>query len=303
MKGFATGGLFVPGRDSALRSRGAYPGKMNVSPGYFEATGVRVLAGRGFTYEDRAGTEPVMVVSREIADAAWPGDSPIGRCLVVGKPGDMCRRIVGVVEDTHLMRLIERSAPQFYLPIAQTPETDVEAIVVRTDGGHAAALASVLRRELSSIIPDAGNFEVQTMAAAMVPELRPWRMGAILFSSLGVLATIVACVGIYGVIAYRVAQRTREMGVRIAIGAQTSDILNLVLAGGVRDAGLGIAIGIIAALLLGRLVRSLLFGVIPQDAGVFSGAIAVIALFAGLACLVPGWRAARVDPVGALRSD
>jgi predicted permease len=295
--------LFVPGNDSAYRHPSGGPTINYVTPGYFEATGVRLVAGRGFTAEDRAGAAPVIVVDARLASALWPGRSALGQCLRPGTATAACATVVGVVEGVQQFRVIESTAPQYYLPSAQHPGVLLDAIVVRAEGGAVAQTLTAMRNEVRTILPDQSDWAVRTMGQILEPQMRPWRMGAILFAGLGLLALVVAAIGIYGVVAYSMSQRSHEMGVRIALGAQAKDIVDLVLASGLRVVIVGIVLGIGGALLLGRLVASQLFGVVPNDPSILIGAAVTMCAIAGAACLIPGWRAARVDPVTSLRSE
>ena len=304
MNGYAVSRLYVPGRDSAVRLRASgYPTTSYTGPGYFAASGVRVVAGRDFTAADRAGAAPVIIVDEQIARELWPGESPLGKCLRHGNATAACATVVGVVEDVNRMHIIEPRGSQYYLPYAQHPLNTPAAIVVRTNNRAVAATLAVMRNEMRSIMPDQADWAVRSMGQILDAQLRPWRMGAILFAGLGALALLVAAIGIYGVVAYSMSQRAHEMGVRIALGAQVKDILDLVLASGLRIVVVGIAIGVVLALLLGRLVASQLFGVVPSDPSILIGAVVTMCAIAGIACFVPGWRAARVDPVTSLRVE
>lgn len=303
MNGMMFSRLFVPGRDSAYRHPTGLPTVGYVSPGYFEAAGVRIIAGRGFTNEDRAGAAPVIIVDERIAGALWPGQSPLGQCLRPGSATAACASVVGVAEDVHQMQIIESSTPQYYLPNAQHPTVVAGGIVVRTESGAISPTLAAMRSELRAILPDQSDWAVRTMGQVLEPQLRPWRMGAILFAMLGALALVVAAIGIYGVVAYAMSQRTHEMGLRLALGAQQKDILDLVVASGLRIVVVGIVIGVVASLMLGRFVASQLFGVVPNDPSTIIGAVTTMCAIAGIACVVPGWRAARVDPVTSLRAE
>lgn len=295
--------LFVPGNDSALTVSGEVPSYFQISPGFFSASGVRIVAGRDFRTDDRPGTAPVIIVGEAIAKALWPGETPIGKCLISDKPTNGCSTVVGVVADVHRGAIIERASAQYYLPLTQSPDRFPSSMVVRVASSQRTAVASTIRTALARVMPDQSAFAIRTMDQLLDRELRPWRMGAILFSALGLLALVVAAIGIYGVVAYNMSQRSHEMGVRIALGAQMKDVLDLVLGEGLRVVAIGLVIGVGASLLLGRLVSSLLFGVEANDPSVLIAAVVTMLAIAGVASLIPGWRAARVDPVNALRAD
>jgi predicted permease len=303
MNGYAVTEVYLPGRDSVVKIAGEYPTYNAVSSDFVQVLGIPLLAGRALGRDDRAGAMPVAVVGQELARGLWPGEDPLGKCIIIAKPTNGCTSVVGVVGDTHRMQIIEKSAPQFYLPLAQQPTAAPQSLVLRVDQAQAAAVVAAVRAELARLMPDADDYAVRSMEQILEPQLRPWRMGAVLFSALGLLALIVASVGIYGVMAYAMTQRTHEMGVRLALGARAADILNLVLGNGLRVVLIGVAIGVGVALALGRLVSSLLFGVVANDVSVLILAVVTLCSLAAVACLIPGWRAARVDPMIALRSE
>jgi len=303
MGGYAFRQVFLPGRDSVARIAGEPPSSLIVSPGFFEASGVRLVAGRDFSADDAIGSARVAIVDEVIASAFWPGKSAIGKCITMDKSTNGCTTVIGVVRRVHRLQVIEPTAAQYYLPLAQFPTSPPTSIVVRVDAGQTQATLSALRNELSSIMPDHSEFSVRTLDAALDRQLRPWRMGAILFSSLGLLALVVAAIGIYGVVAYAMSQRTHEMGVRIALGARAADIVRLVLGDGLRLVVIGLVIGALTALAVGRLVASLLFGIAPNDPAVMIGAIAIMLIIAAVASLIPGLRSARVDAAVTLRAD
>jgi predicted permease len=298
MGGYAVGAAYLPGNDHRLEATFVV-----ASGEHFAASGIRLAAGRGLSSLDIAGSERVAVVSERMAKEVWPNAPVIGQCLAIGKPNAVCTRIVGIARNTHRMAILEEGVAQYYLPASQTDIDSPSSIVVRVAGGHTDAVANALRAELERVIPPKIGVGVRTMSKVLEPQLRPWKMGAILFVALGVLALTVACVGIYGVVAYSMATRTQEMGIRIALGARMKDVLDLVLRDGMRVVSIGILVGVVSALALGRLIRSLLFGVVPNDLSTVIGAVAVLIGFAALACLAPAWRAGRIDPVTALRAD
>lgn len=299
MAGNAYRAVFLPGDDRRL------PAAYTVVDGdHFSAAGIKMVAGRALSSQDVAGSERVVVVSERMARETWPNEPALGKCLALLKPDAPCTRVVGIARDTHLMQVLEAGAAQFYLPQNQADDAyPPSAFILRIAPGHASAVATAVRAELTPIFPPKTTLLVRTLDKIIEPQLRPWRMGAILFAALGMLALVVACVGIYGVVAYSMATRAQEMGIRIALGARLEDVVNLVLHDGLRVVAIGIVIGIIGALALGRLLRSLLFGVVPNDPSTMIGAVAVLIGFAAVACLAPAIRAGRIDPVSALRAD
>ncbi|HEY9227363.1 MAG TPA: ABC transporter permease, partial [Gemmatimonadaceae bacterium] len=278
--------LYTPGRDSAIRIGGQFPTTLRVGPGFFAASGIRVIAGRDFSSEDRLDTERVIVVDELTANGIWPGENAIGKCLNIVKANTECLRVIGVVEAVHRTRIIEKTGPQYYLPLGQSAAASPGSIVVRVERQYVAAVIAALRTELAPIVQDQENVVVRSMNELLAGELRPWRIAAILVSALGALALIVSAIGIYGIVAFTMSRRTHEMGVRVALGAQRRDILGLVLATNCRAVLVGIAAGIIAALLLGRFVTSLLFGVVPNDPSVLIAAGVTMCAVAGIASVV-----------------
>jgi predicted permease len=299
MGGNAYLGVFLPGSDRRL------PVAVGIVGGdHFSAAGIKMVAGRALSPQDVAGSERVAVVSERMAKETWPNEPALGKCLALFKPDAPCTRVVGIARDTHLMQVLEAGAAQFYVPATQVDSPfPSSTFILRIASGHGSAVAAAVRAELTPIFPPKTDLLVRTLDNIIEPQLRPWKMGAILFASLGILALAVACVGIYGVVAYSLATRTQEMGIRIALGARMKDVLDLVLRDGMRVVSVGILVGVVSALALGRLIRSLLFGVVPNDVSTMIGAVALLIAFAALACLAPAWRAGRIDPVTALRAD
>jgi hypothetical protein len=271
------------------------------SPDFFRTLGTRILAGRGITAEDRRGSPPVVVVSESMARRLWPGRAAIGQCLRVGADTAPCRTVVGITEDIKQRSLTETASANYYLPAAQLDE-GAYGLFVRVRG-RAVDAGETIRRRLQQEMPGASYVTIVPMARILGDEQRPWRAGATMFLVLGGLALTVAAIGLYSVIAYNVAQRTQELGVRIALGARLRDVLRLVLGDGLRLALGGIAAGAVLALAGGRWIGTLLFSVSPRDPAVFGAVTLVLALTALLASLIPALQAARVDPNLALRLE
>ena len=271
-----------------------------VSPEYFETTGQRMIRGVGFG----SGTTAQVVVNRAMAEGLWPGETAIGRCIRLQTSDAPCVTISGVVETARRDKLIEDPKPQFYLPFG-TPGFagfPPQTVIVRADEAAQSLVANEIQRELRRALPMA-RITMTRMSDALEPQYRPWRIGATLFTLFGLLAIIVAAVGIYSTVNYIVSQRTHEFGVRIALGAQMTDIARQVIADGLRPVSVGVAAGIALALAGGRLIASLLYGVSPSDFRVLVGVAAGLLAVAIAAALVPARRAAHVDPIAALRSE
>lgn len=300
-------GVRVPGRDSIPQLPGAppFPIVSAVSSDYFATAGTSIVHGRGFTPADRAGSEPVTIVNETMARTLWPGEQALGQCLIIGDGADEdtpCARVVGVAEDARRRQLREDAAMQYYVPLGQERQIGGGMLLIRPRG-EPAELVPLLRRELRRLDPSLGYIDAKLLQEAVDPQVRPWRLGATIFAAFGALAMLVAAVGLYSVMSYVAAQRSHEMGVRIALGAQAGDIGWLILARGLGTAAVGIALGILLALAGSRFLEPLLFDTSAQNPTVFGTVATALLAVAVLATLVPAWRATRVDPVVALRAE
>lgn len=304
-RGFSIEKVFIPGIDS-LAAIGPFgmPIISAVSPEYFATAGITVRSGRGFTTADRADAEPVVVVNQTMARSYWPNGDVLGSCIMLGERTAPCRRVIGIATDAHIRGVVEEAAPAYYVPLAQAPDqSGAGVILIRARPDRLEEVSAAVAREMKGVLGTFATPWVQPMRATLADELHQWRLGASLFSVAGLLALLVAAVGIYSTVAYMVGERTHEIGVRIALGARSANIARVVIAHGLTVVVAGVAIGVLAALALGRLVSSLLYGVTPRDPVVLGSVAAVLLLVAVAACLVPAWRAARVDPVEALRAE
>jgi predicted permease len=304
LQGFAYYPVFLPARDSAPTLNRMGPFTQFVSPDFFNVTGMRVLEGRSLTADDRLGAALVALVNITMARTFWPGERAVGQCVVIGKREDPCRTVIGIVSDAHYLRILEDAAMQLYVPLAQADSVVVPgAVLIRAQPERLRGVTASARDVIGTTTGKWGTPRALTMADVLAAELHPWRVGAELFSAAALLALLVAAVGVYGSIAYSVSQRTHEMGVRVAVGADVTHILGLVVGGGVRLVGIGVVVGTVIVLALGRLVASMLYGVTPHDPAVLIIVAVTFVVVAILACLIPAWRAARVDPVTLLRAE
>jgi len=297
--------LRVPGWDSLPIEKGGAPHIAAVGSEYFETVGTPILRGRGFGPEDRAGSEPVSIVNQNMAETLWPGANPLGQCLFTGdsqQSATRCFRIVGVVGNSRRFELQEPAGMQYYIPLGQEQGFCCASLLVRPRGKAAESIAAV-RSLLTRLDPGISFVSVQVMQEAVDPQIRPWRLGASMFSLMGVLALVVAALGLYSVMSYLVAQRTHELGVRIALGAPGRAIVASVVRDSLGFAAAGAAIGLGLALWAGRFVAPLLFQTSPRDPLVLAGVVGVLLATGLLASLLPALRARRVDPMEALREE
>ena len=273
-----------------------------VSPAYFATLRIPVRAGRVFTPVDRAESEPVVVINAQLARDLWPNDDPLGHRIRLGSRDSVAwRTVVGVVGDLHSRRET-RARNWAYVPLAQDPGSPV-TIVARASAGDASALVPSIREAVKSVDPDQPLLDAGTMEALRRRSYSPYRMYAALMGALAALALLLAAIGVYGVVAYSVSQRTREIGVRIALGAEQRQVLALVTSQGARLAIVGTLLGIGAAAGLLRVLRSLLFGADPVDPVVLAAVSVLLSGVAVLASYVPARRAARIDPLVALHAE
>ncbi|MFI5231416.1 MAG: ABC transporter permease [Gemmatimonadales bacterium] len=296
--------MSLPDRDS-IEALGRFQSvnATAVSAGYFQTVGIQVKTGRGFAKTDAATSEPVVAVSASLARLLWPGESALTKCVILGKPGSPCRRVVGVVSEAHVMKILEPDEQRLYMPLAQMANTTPHGLVVRASADRVPVIVMELERMLADPNQPDAPPRVRSMTEVLAPELRPWRLGATLFSTAGLLALAVAAVGIFGSVSYTVGQRRHEMGIRAALGAGSPAILRLVVGQGVRVVVVGIIAGAALTIALGKLVASMLHGISPRDPLVLVGVGMGFFAVAALACLVPALSATRVDPTEALRAE
>ena len=299
--GFQHESFFAEGSDPALRRHAFYSA---VSSGFFEATGTRILRGRTFVSGGAGAAERAVLVNKLLVDSLWPGQDPLGKCLRFEKAEAPCYEIIGVTQTALQLGLGDRPEWHVYASLGNPPAEGwgVGDVVLRMNPKQLASALGSVRDLLRSEFPGAKVTTV-TMAAEMEPEYRPWQLGATLFMLFGVLAALVAAIGVYSSVSYAVSQRMHEFGVRVALGATWSRIVREVVGDGVRIVAIGVVAGVLLALATGRLIASLLFGVSPSNPAAMVVAASVLLLVATAASLAPAWRAGRSDPVSALRSD
>ncbi|HSE39016.1 MAG TPA: ABC transporter permease [Blastocatellia bacterium] len=297
---FSRASVFIEGQPPDRPAN--VPTAMNnrVSPGYFQAMGTRLLQGRDFTEQDDDKAPRVAIVNETFARRFFPGEEPIGRRFSLGRPEAPKTLIIGVVQDGKYAGLNEDPKPYVGRPLWQS-DVGSTSVIVRAGGDEQRLKAAVSRevQELDSHLPMSANTLVERMSLPLLPA----RIAASVLGAFGLLALALAAIGIYGVISYAVTTRTREIGIRMALGAQKAAVLNMVLGQGMRLTLIGVAIGLAAALALTRLLKSLLFGVSATDPLTFVIASLLLGGVALLACYLPARRATKVDPMVALRHE
>jgi predicted permease len=297
--------IFLPGRDSlppGLSSPPIHP----IDPAFLGTMGIRLTAGRGFTGEDRAGAPGVAIVNAAMARLAWPNESPVGQCIKRAADTAPCTTVIGVVDDVAFTNVLDERPPQFYVPLAQmSPGNAPRYLVARVADAVSdpREVAARVRGALRGAHARMEALNVRPIIELAEPEMRPFRLGATMFGVFGLIALLLAGVGLYAVIAFDVARRTRELGIRTALGARSGDVVGLVLGQGLRITAVGVAVGVLLALALGRIVEALLFHVTARDPAVFALVSVTLLVVAAAASIGPAWRAARVDPVLALRDE
>jgi len=274
-----------------------------VSTGYFETVGMRLLEGRTFTSGDTAKSQTVVVINETLAKRLWPGEDPIGRHLKQGWPEDKTawREVIGIVADVKFNGLTNDTPLQAYLPLTQEPMRTL-AIAARTavdPGSVAPAIESVVHQ----MDKDMPVYLTRTMDDVLAASIALQRTSRIVFVTFAVVALVLAAVGLYGVVAQGVTERTHEIGVRMALGAQQRSVVSMVIQQGLSMAIVGSVIGIAGAIALSRWIQGLLFNVKATDPTTLTVVAAVLLAAGGAACLVPAWSAARVDPIKALRTE
>ncbi len=286
----------VPGRPRPeIEGRGNGPFYIAVSPEYFSVMGTRLLRGRSFANSDDRGSQPVAVVGQTMAKVFWPNGDPFNSCILLS---GTCAQVVGIVEDVRDSRGAGTPPIRFYLPLSQHADS-AAGVIVRTSADRAPTIASLLK----AAIPSAQRPQVEVISDRVALALRPWRLATMLFTALGLVALVLACVGVYSVMSYVASERVHELGVRVVLGATSGDIVRLVLTGGLRLVGAGTLLGLAGAAAGAHLLESLLFAVSAHDPAVYAGAVGILCGMGIAATLVPALRVMNADPTVALRAE
>jgi predicted permease len=291
--------VYLPGADSASKLGDFI--MQGASASYFETTGTRLVRGRGFSESDRKGTPLVAIVGEAMARGLWPNEDALGKCFRSGADTAPCLTVIGVAEDVQLGGFGADTNLVYYLPETQLG-SQFYSLFVRVQGDPRSA-SERLRRALQPVMPGAGYVVAKPMTDVVAPSMRSWRLGAMMFAVFGSLALTLAALGLYSVIAHSVTQRTHEMGVRVALGARGRDVVGLVVRESLLVVGVGVALGALAAVVAGRWLGPLLFGVSPRDPLVLATVVVMLFAVSLVASWIPARRASRIDPAVALRSD
>ncbi|HEX3144201.1 MAG TPA: ABC transporter permease, partial [Pyrinomonadaceae bacterium] len=275
-------------------------------PDYFRTMGIPLMKGRDFNERDEHSSTPVVIISDAFARQYFPGENPIGKRIEPGistweDEGSTMREIIGVAADIHNRALNTDPKPVYYLPQSQVPFSELAMVVKTSNDPH--ALVSAVTREVQAMDSELPVFSIKTMDEYVSSSVAAPRFNTTLLSIFASVALVLTIIGLYGVMSYSVAQRTNEIGIRMALGAQTRDVLGMIVKDGVKIVGLGLLLGIGGALLLTRLLETLLFGVTTRDPVTFLFIAVLLSLVAMLACCIPALRATRVDPLEALRCE
>lgn len=298
LEAYAVEGQAYPTEKDRPRAHKAF-----ASAGLFKTLGTQVKAGRDFGPEDRPDSLPVVIVNESFARKAWPQDDPLNRRIRLGKGDDgVWRTVVGVVPDLRMNNFDRSSGPEgYYVPMSQDCPANLRLAVKAA--GDPLALTQEVREQVAALDRDLPLYLVQSMDEVVSQNAFAFNLFGALFGLFGIAALILASVGIYGVIAFSVQQRTREVGIRMALGAQRRDVLSLLLGQGARQMAIGLGVGLLLAFGISRLIGSFLFQVQPGDPVVFLGVALVLAGVALFACFVPAQRATHVDPQVAIRYE
>jgi putative ABC transport system permease protein len=278
----------------------------NVGLGYFRAIGIPFIKGRDFNESDQHKSTPVIIINETLARQHFPNEDPIGKRIrpgissYEGEKATM-REIVGVVGDVKNRSLSKDARPTYYVPQTQVPFNEMTMVVRTANDPH--SIISAVTKEVEALDKDLPLFGVKSMEEYLAASVAAPRFNTTLLSIFAAVALVLTIVGLYGVMSYSVAQRTNEIGIRMALGAQTLDVLRLIVGQGLKLALIGLAVGLLGAFALMRVISSLLFGVTTKDPLTFAVVGLLLACVALLACYIPARRAAKVDPMEALRYE
>ncbi len=275
-----------------------------IAPGYLKTMGIPLLRGRDFSAHDDANSPPVILVNERFARKFFPGEDPIGKRIKPGSPQEMnaYATIVGVIGDVRREQLDQPATPEFLRPMGQTPASSID-LLVRTISPNPLVAAPAVRRAVAEVAPDTPLYFVRSMEFYINYETQSRRFPTFLLSAFAGIAVLLATVGLYGLLSFLVAQRTKELGIRLALGAQSADLMRMVMQQGLGLVIAGLVVGLAGAWELVRVIGALLFATAPNDALVFAAVSCLLLFVAALACWFPARRATKVDPLSALRAE
>jgi len=273
-----------------------------ISPGYLDAVRMRVLEGRDFADGDRAGRPLAVLVSASTARRFWPSERPVGQRVVLGLISNDLREVVGVVSDVRVHGLSASDMQTVYVPSAQI-HCGCETLVVRTVSMAPAGIVQPVIGAVHAVDPEQPVIEIHSMDEVIGDSIAQRRFAMLLLTGFASLALLLAAIGIYGVLSYAVRQRVQEIGIRMALGAATADVIRLILVDGLKPTMAGLLVGLAGSAALGSVWSTLVFGVTPHDGATFAVVSAVVVAVGMLASLLPACRAARLDPLHALRAE
>jgi putative ABC transport system permease protein len=277
----------------------------DITPNYFSTMRIPLLQGRDFDARDEAKSTPVVIINEALARQTFPGENPIGKHIKPGisvGPGEAAmREIIGVVGNVKFSDLASEWLPESYVPVAQLPFGSMTLVVRSTQDAH--AVVKMMTETVQSMDPDMPAYAPKTVAEYLEGTLSVPRFNTVLLALFAGLAMLLTAVGLYGVISYSVAQRTHEIGIRMALGAKPQDMMRLIVGQGMKLGLIGVGIGFAVAIALTHFLSSMLFGVSSTDPVSFAGVICLLMVVVLVACYVPARRAMRVDPMIALRHE
>jgi putative ABC transport system permease protein len=296
---YSTTGVYPDGRPEPHANEMPSACYESISPGYFAAMGIPLMAGRDFSGAETAKSSGVAIINETLAQQFWPGENPIGKRLHSGNTGSNALEVIGIAKNGKYQTLGELPSLMIYYPLSQVYSSDA-ALVARTNSDPKPVIASV-RNEVLKLDPNLPIYETKTLEEHLKLPLFPLHAGAVAVGSFGLLAMILAAIGIYGLMAYSVAQRTKEIGIRMALGARARDVWTMVLRQGLIIVAVGIACGLLGSITLSKIIASLLYGVSATDPVAFALSLLLLSAVALAACFFPARRATKVDPVAAIK--